>query len=90
MKNIKEVLPGLLVSISIGLISIFLSRFVPKLGAATISIFLGMLIGNLFLNQDIFQKVKDLIKQGKAVSLYGLFVGLLQIVSAVSLIWILL
>ena len=56
MKNIKDIFPGLLVSISIGLISIFLSRFVPKLGAATISIFLGMFIGNLFLNQDIFQK----------------------------------
>lgn len=56
MKNIKDIFPGLLVSISIGLISIFLSRFVPKLGAATISIFSGMFIGNLFLNQDIFQK----------------------------------
>ena len=30
--------------------------------------------------------VKDLIKQAKAVSLYGLFVGLLQIISAVILI----
>ena len=30
--------------------------------------------------------VKDLIKQGKAVSLYGLFVGVLQIISAVILI----
>ena len=56
MKDIKQVLPGLLVSIGVGLISIFLSRFVPKLGAATISIFLGMIVGNLFLNQDIFQK----------------------------------
>lgn len=56
MKGIKQVLPGLLVSIGVGLISIFLSRFVPKLGAATISIFLGMIVGNLFLNQDIFQK----------------------------------
>lgn len=56
MKSIKDIFPGLLVSISIGLISIFLSRFVPKLGAATISIFSGMFIGNLFLNQDIFQK----------------------------------
>lgn len=56
MKNIKEILPGLLVSVCIGILSIFLSRFVPKLGAATISIFLGMFVGNLFLNQDIFQK----------------------------------
>jgi len=34
--------------------------------------------------------IKDLIKQGKAVSLYGLFVGLLQTVTAVILIWVLL
>ena len=34
--------------------------------------------------------IKDLIKQGKSVSLYGLFVGLLQIVSAITLIGILL
>ena len=34
--------------------------------------------------------VKDLIKQGKSVSLYGLFIGLLQLVSAITLIGILL
>ena len=34
--------------------------------------------------------VKDLIKQGKSVSLYGLFVGILQIISAIMLIGILL
>ena len=33
---------------------------------------------------------KDLIKQGKEVSLYGLFVGILQIVTAIVLIAILL
>lgn len=56
MKKIKEILPGLLVAIAVGLVSIFLSRFLPKLGAATIAIFLGMLVGNLWLNQDIFKK----------------------------------
>ncbi|MBE6072790.1 MAG: putative sulfate exporter family transporter [Clostridium butyricum] len=56
MKKVKEILPGLSVSVGVGILSIFLSRFVPKLGAATISIFLGMFVGNLFLNQDIFQK----------------------------------
>lgn len=56
MKKVKEILPGLLVAIAVGIVSIFLARFVPKLGAATISIFLGMLVGNLFLNQDVFQK----------------------------------
>ena len=34
--------------------------------------------------------IKDLIKQGKAVSLYGLFVGILQVISATILIGILL
>lgn len=34
--------------------------------------------------------IKDLIKQGKIVSLYGLFVGLLQVVNAIILIGILL
>ncbi len=34
--------------------------------------------------------IKDLIKQGKSVSLYGLFVGLIQIISAIILIGILL
>ncbi len=34
--------------------------------------------------------VKDLIKQGKAVSLYGLFIGLIQILTAILLIAVLL
>lgn len=53
---IKYILPGLLVSVAVALIGIFIAKFVPKLGAGTISIFLGMFVGNLFLNQDIFQK----------------------------------
>ena len=53
---IKNILPGLLVSVAVALIGVFIAKFVPKLGAGTISIFLGMFVGNLFLNQDIFQK----------------------------------
>ena len=56
MNKIKEILPGLAVAIIIGLISIFLANFFPKLGAATIAIFLGIIIGNLFLNQDYLKK----------------------------------
>ena len=52
----KGILPGLLVSIGVALIGMFIAKFVPKLGAGTISIFLGMFVGNLFLNQDIFQR----------------------------------
>lgn len=55
-KSIKEILPGFIVSLTIGIVSIFISEFVPKLGAATISIFLGMFIGNVFLGQKVFQK----------------------------------
>ena len=53
---IKDILPGFLVSIVVALIGIFIAKFVPKLGAGTISIFLGMFVGNLFLNQDVFQR----------------------------------
>ena len=55
-KCIKEILPGLAVSIVVGLCSILLSKVIPKVGGATIAIFLGMLVGNLFLNQQVFQK----------------------------------
>lgn len=56
MKSIKKILPGLIVSVGVGLVSLLLAGFAPKLGAATIAIFLGMLVGNLFLGQPVFQK----------------------------------
>ena len=56
LNEIKDILPGLIVSISISLISMGLSKFAPSLGAGTIAIFLGMLAGNLFLGQKVFQK----------------------------------
>lgn len=52
---VKDILPGFIVSIIIALVSIGLSRFVPSLGAGTVAIFLGMLVGNLFLGQKVFQ-----------------------------------
>ena len=52
----RKILPGLIVSIILALVSTFLAKFVPSLGAASISIFLGMFVGNLFLNQQVFQK----------------------------------
>lgn len=54
MNKFKSILPGLMVSIIIGFVSIFLARYIPSLGAATISIFLGMIMGNLFLNKEKF------------------------------------
>ena len=51
MDKIKKILPGLMVSIIIGFISIFLAKFVPSLGAATISIFLRNDIRKSILKQ---------------------------------------
>lgn len=56
INRFKAILPGLLVSILVGLASMLIATVVPKLGAATIAIFLGMLVGNLFLNQDKFKE----------------------------------
>ena len=56
IKNIKDILPGLIVSVLVAYLSMIIAKFIPKLGAASIAIFLGMFVGNLFLNQDIFQK----------------------------------
>ena len=55
MTKIKDILPGLLVAIIVAIISMFLGKFVPSLGAASIAIFLGMFVGNIFLNQKVFQ-----------------------------------
>lgn len=57
MKKIinKEILPGLLVAIFTAILSIFLSKFIPNLGASAIAIFLGIFIGNLFLKDSKYQ-----------------------------------
>lgn len=45
IKYIKDILPGLLVSVAVALVGMFMAKFLPKLGAGTISIFLGMFVG---------------------------------------------
>ena len=56
LKNIPDIIPGFIVSVVVALISMFIANFIPKLGAASIAIFLGMFVGNVFLNQKVFQK----------------------------------
>lgn len=51
-QRVKEVLPGLIVCIIIAIASKIIGQFIPSLGAATISIFLGILIGNVIGKQD--------------------------------------
>ena len=55
-KIIKDIIPGFVVAILVAGLSMLLAKFIPKLGAASIAIFLGMFVGNVFLNQEIFQK----------------------------------
>ncbi len=55
LNKTKDILPGFIVSTLVSLISMGLSKFAPSLGAGTIAIFLGMLVGNLFLGQKVFQ-----------------------------------
>lgn len=55
-QSVKEVLPGLIVCIVIAIASKIIGKFIPSLGAATISIFLGILVGNLIGRQDKLNK----------------------------------
>lgn len=50
-KELDGALPGLAASILISVVSQWLARFLPTLGAALIAILLGMLLGNTLLNR---------------------------------------
>lgn len=52
--NIKKIFPGLILCIFIAIISKILGVYVPSLGAATISIFLGIFLGNTIAKSTIF------------------------------------
>ena len=56
INEIKDIIPGFLVALTIGMVSNVLANFIPSLGSATIAILFGIIIGNLFLNHDVFQK----------------------------------
>ena len=55
-ESLKEIFPGLIVCIIIGLISKFLGTLIPAIGSATISILLGLLLGNTVLTQKRLYK----------------------------------
>lgn len=55
-QKIIHILPGLLVCIGIAILSKILAQFVPSLGAATLSIFIGIFIGNTFGKHDVLNK----------------------------------
>lgn len=53
MEKAKFILPGLMISVIISIISQGLALFIPTLGAALIAIFLGILLGNTLLNHPL-------------------------------------
>ncbi|MCD2256004.1 putative sulfate exporter family transporter [Lactobacillus sp. CC-MHH1034] len=55
MKKIRVVLPGLLVSLLVAIFAQIVAKFLPNLGAATIAILLGIVLGNTILKQPILQ-----------------------------------
>lgn len=52
-EKITFILPGLVLSVIISIISQELALFIPTIGAALIAIFLGILLGNTLLNKPI-------------------------------------
>lgn len=49
--NIKKLLPGVILCTLIAYLSIFLGKFVPSLGAASLSIFMGIIFRNLIFRE---------------------------------------
>ena len=54
--EIPGIIPGLLLAIGTSVIAMILARFIPAIGASPIAIFLGIVLGNLYFKQPIFQK----------------------------------
>ena len=54
MKKIKEILPGFIVCLVIGLTAQQIAKFFPSIGAALFAIGIGIIAGNTFLNKDLF------------------------------------
>lgn len=54
MQKVKEILPGFIVCLVIGLIAQQIAKLFPSIGAALFAIGMGMIAGNTFLNKDIF------------------------------------
>ena len=52
--KVIEILPGLLMCVIIALVGKFIGNFVPSIGGASMSIFIGMAVGNTFGNKKIY------------------------------------
>lgn len=55
-QTLKKILPGFLLALLVAIISKFFATFIPSLGAATLAILLGILLGNTFCQHPILDK----------------------------------
>lgn len=56
LKNIIVILPGLMTAFIVAVISKIIAIWLPTLGAATIAILVGILLGNTFLKNPLLEK----------------------------------
>ena len=56
MDKIKEIIPGLIIAIFVGLIGKMLGRFVPNIGAGGFAIITGIILGNIKFKKSKYNK----------------------------------
>ncbi|KOA19993.1 hypothetical protein CLHOM_15580 [Clostridium homopropionicum DSM 5847] len=56
LKDIFEILPGLLICIAIAYLGKFMAIYMPSVGAGSLAIFIGMAVGNTFGNRKELSK----------------------------------
>lgn len=72
--NTFKLLPGLTVAFLVAVFSKFLAQWVPTLGAATIAILLGILLGNTFLKSPLLEKGTK-VAEGKLLEFSVVLLG---------------
>lgn len=69
-----KVIPGLAIAFLVAVLSKFLAQWVPTLGAATIAILVGILLGNTFLKNPVLEKGTK-IAEGKLLEFSVVLLG---------------
>lgn len=84
MKNIKEIMPGLIIAIFVAIIGKILGTIVPTFGAASFAIIVGIILGNTVFKKSKYNKgfnfsEKDLLSY--SIVLMGATINFMQIAS---------
>ena len=76
MNTVGKSVPGIILSLIIGLCGLFFTEFIPYIGGITLAIIIGLVVGNVFkLNQQFDVGIKYSEKKilAYAIMLIGLF-----------------